>query len=322
MASDPTMARNTIEFGRFSLDLTSRRLSCSGDPIKLSSRALDILCELAVARGEVVDKDRLLKCVWGGRIVEENAIQVHVSALRKSLVAGSDGQSYIVTVPGRGYRLVGIHASAPPKADLSAVRSKIPGTSVAVLRFINLSGDPEQDYFADGIVEDIITGLSRIGGVFVIASKSSFVFDRDALDFARIGRELSCRYLVRGSVRKADKRIRITARLVEAETGVSIWAERYDRRLDDIFEVQDAIAMSLIGAIEPNLPGQEAATRQLRCLRSGVAGPVHHAHDNADRCKRSHPTSAKGVAARAGLCGGACASLPLLSNSLQSAGFE
>jgi len=188
---------------------------------------------------EVIDKDRLLERVWRGRIVEENAIQVHVSALRKSLVAGGDGQSYIVTVPGRGYRLVGIHASAPPKADLSSVRSKIPGTSVAVLRFVNLGGDPEQDYFADGIVEDIITGLSRIGGVFVIASKSSFVFDRDSPDFARIGRELSCRYLVRGSVRKADKRIRITARLLEAETGVSIWAEHYDRRLDDIFEVQD-----------------------------------------------------------------------------------
>jgi TolB-like protein len=246
-------ARRGVDFGRFSLDLTGRRLSCAGDPVKLSSRALDILCELAVARGEVVDKDRLLERVWRGRSVEENAIQVHVSALRKSLEAGGDGQSYIVTVPGRGYRLVGIHASAPPQADLSTVRPKIPGTSVAVLRFVNLSGDPEQDFFADGIVEDIITGLSRIGGVFVIASKSSFVFDGDSPDFAKIGRELSCRYLVRGSVRKADKRIRITARLLEAETGISIWAERYDRRLDDIFEVQDAIAMSLIGAIEPNL---------------------------------------------------------------------
>ena len=136
---------------------------------------------------------------------------------------------------------------------------RVPGTSVAVLRFVNLSGDPEQDYFADGIVEDIITGLSRIGGVFVIASKSSFVFDRDSPDFARIGRELSCRYLVRGSVRKADKRIRITARLLEAETGVSIGAERYDRRLDDIFEVQDAVAMSLIGASSRTCARQRSA---------------------------------------------------------------
>ena len=130
---------------------------------------------------------------------------------------------------------------------------------MAVLRFVNLSGDPEQDYFADGIVEDIITGLSRIGGVFVIASKSSFVFDRDSPDFARIGRELSCRYLVRGSVRKADKRIRITARLLEAETGGSIGAERYDRRLDDIFEVQDAVAMSLIGASSRTCARQRSA---------------------------------------------------------------
>src|SRR5215471_13357409 len=136
---------------------------------------------------------------------------------------------------------------------------RVPGTSVAVLRFVNLGGDPEQDYFADGIVEDIITGLSRIGGVFVIASKSSFVFDRDSPDFARIGRELSCRYLVRGSVRKADKRIRITARLLEAETGVSIGAERYDRRLDDILEVQDAVAMSLIGASSRTCARQRSA---------------------------------------------------------------
>jgi TolB-like protein len=253
MATNPARARNAVDFGRFSLDLTDRLLTCSGEPVKVPSRALDILCELAAARGEVVDKDLLMERVWPGRVVEENAIQVHVSALRKTLEPRGDGQSFVVTVPGRGYRLVGIRSQTPLKEDMPAQRAKVPGTSVAVLRFANLSGDPEQDYFADGIVEDIITGLSRISGVFVIGSKSSFIFGGDSPDFARIGRELGCRYLVQGSIRRAEKRIRITARLVEAETGVSIWAERYDRRIDDIFEVQDAIAMSLIGALEPNL---------------------------------------------------------------------
>jgi TolB-like protein len=254
MTSNPARARDTIDFGRFSLDLIDRLLTCSGEPVKLSSRALDILCELAAARGEVVDKDLLMERVWPGRVVEENAIQVHVSSLRKALESGSDGQSFVVTVPGRGYRLVGIRSRTPLTPDMPAERTaKIPGTSVAVLRFANLSGDPEQDYFADGIVEDIITGLSRISGVFVIGSKSSFIFGGDSPDLASIGRELGCRYLVQGSIRRADQRIRITARLVEADTGVSIWAERYDRRIDDIFEVQDAIAMSLIGALEPNL---------------------------------------------------------------------
>src|ERR1043165_186630 len=111
------MTSNEIRFGRFALDLVRRRLSCAGQAVKLWSRALDILCELAAAPGEVVSKDRLMEKIWPGRIVEENAIQVHVSALRKALESGSDGQSYVVTVPGRGYRLVGIERSAAPAAQ-------------------------------------------------------------------------------------------------------------------------------------------------------------------------------------------------------------
>src|SRR5262249_41085168 len=126
MATDPARARDTIEFGRFSLDLIDRLLTCSGEPVKLSSRALDILCELAAAGGEVVDKDILMERVWPGRVVEENAIQVHVSSLRKALELGSDGQSFVVTVPGRGYRLVGIRPQTSPKPDMSAERAKIP----------------------------------------------------------------------------------------------------------------------------------------------------------------------------------------------------
>src|SRR4051812_4477562 len=247
------MTSHDVRFGPFAVDLVIRRLVCAGQSVKLTSRALDILCELAAAPGEVVSKDRLMEKIWPGRIVEENAIQVHVSALRKALESGSDGQSYVVTVPGRGYRLVGVETSAGPAAQSVSGGLAPRGTSVAVLRFANLSGDPGQDYFADGIVEDIITGLSRIGGLSVVGSNSSFLFGADSDDLASIGRKLGCRYLVQGSVRKADNRIRITARLVESETGTALWAERYDRRFDDIFEIQDAIAMSLIGALEPNL---------------------------------------------------------------------
>src|SRR4051812_36025680 len=247
------MTSNEIRFGRFALDLVGRRLVCAGQSVKLSSRSLDILCELAAASGQVVSKDRLMEKIWPGRVVEENAIQVHVSALRKALESGSDGQSYVVTVPGRGYRLVAIESSAPPSAQPISAAMAARGTSVAVLRFANLSGDSSQDYFADGIVEDIITGLSRITGLSVVGGTSSLLFDAGATDLASIGRKLGCRYLVQGSVRKADNRIRITARLVESDIGAALWAERYDRRFDDIFEVQDAIAMSLIGALEPNL---------------------------------------------------------------------
>lgn len=253
MSIDPKLEQPAVRFGKFALDLAGRRLTCAGQPVKLSSRALDILCELASAPGEAVSKDRLMETVWTGRLVEENAIQVHVSALRKALETGSDGQSYVVTVPGRGYRLVGIENGREVSVHSSSMDTRTRGTTVAVLRFTNLSGDPGQDYFADGIVEDIITGLSRITGLSVVGSTSSLLFEGDAGDLASIGQKLKCRYLVQGSVRKADNRIRITARLVESDTGVALWAERYDRRFDDIFEVQDAIAMSLIGALEPNL---------------------------------------------------------------------
>jgi TolB-like protein len=173
--------------------------------------------------------------------------------VRKALEEGSGGHSFVVTVPGRGYRLVGLQSDADRQLTEAAARPSVPGTSIAVLPFSNMSGDAEQDYFADGIVEDIITGLSRISRLFVIARNSSFVFrDRD-LDLRRTGRELGCRYLVQGSVRKAGNRIRIAAQLVESENGVCLWAERYDRLLDDIFVVQDEIAMNLIGVIEPNL---------------------------------------------------------------------
>jgi TolB-like protein len=248
-----------VRFGPFQLDLVSRALTCSGVPVKLNSRALDILCELVRARGQVVEKDRLMERVWAGRVVEENAIQVHVSSLRKALQTDSEGQCHIVTVPGRGYRLIGIDGPAASPGFLDHGGARTPGTSVAVLRFANLSDDPAQDYFADGIVEDIITGLSRISGISVIASNSSFMYGAEAQDLPRVGRDLGCRYLVQGSVRRADNRIRITARLVESETGRSLWAERYDRRFDDLFDVQDSIAMSLIGAIEPNLRKAEVS---------------------------------------------------------------
>ena len=116
-----------------------------------------------------------------------------------------------------------------------------------------MSADPEQEYFADGIVEDIITGLSRIRWLFVIARNSSFIYKGKAVDVKQVGRELGVRYVLEGGVRRAGNRIRITAQLVDAETGAHLWAERYDRLLDDIFAVQDEITMSVIGAIEPSL---------------------------------------------------------------------
>ena len=151
--------------------------------------------------------------------------------------------------PVRIYQLQlsgGAVAEAPPL--------QIPSKpSIAVLPFQNMSGDPEQDYFCDGMVEDIITGLSRIKWLFVIARNSSFVYKGRAIDVKQVGRELGVRYVLHGSVRKSADRARITGQLIEAETGAHLWAERYDRPLDDIFTLQDEITLAVVGATEPSL---------------------------------------------------------------------
>jgi TolB-like protein len=257
-----------VSFGLFRLDLEQRELSRNGTRMRLRSRALEILCVLASAKGEVVTKDELMARVWPGVVVEENVIQVHVSALRKALDEEKSGQSHVVTVPGRGYRLVGLQP--PPRAISAEPDSKrhlaLPDRpSIAVLPFQNMSSDPEQEYFADGMVEDIIAGLSRIKWLFVIARNSSFVYKGKAVDIRQAGRELGVRYLLEGGVRKSGNRVRITSQLIEAETGTHLWVERYDRLLDDIFAVQDEITMSVIGAIEPNL--RKAETERVKRKR-------------------------------------------------------
>ena len=248
--------QDQFQFGRFRLDVVQRRLFHDGTLVGLATKAVDILCVLATAKdNKVVTKNELMAQVWPGLVVEENNIQVHISALRKALDEGADRQSLIVTVPGRGYRFTMPSPNVDPKASENEDQhsTPIPGTSIAVLPFTNMSGDPDQEYFADGIVEDIITGLSRIKWVAVIARNSSFIYRGKAVDVKQAGRELGSRYVLEGSVRKDNDRARVTAHLVDIHTGANLWAARYDRVLGDVFALQDEIAMSVIGAIEPSL---------------------------------------------------------------------
>jgi TolB-like protein len=243
-----------VAFGDFRLDLTRRALTRNGAPVRLKGRALDVLCALAAAKGETVSKDALLARVWPNAVVEENNLQVHISALRRVLDEGQTGETFVVTVPGRGYRLVGIGRTDRAAPERPPVPDK---PSIAVLPFTNLSGDPEQEYFADGMVEDIITALSRMRWLFVIARNSSFTYKGRAVDVKQVGRELGVRYALEGSVRKAGTRLRITAQLIDATTGTHVWAERYDRELADIFAVQDEITERVVAAIEPQLYAAE-----------------------------------------------------------------
>jgi len=249
------MNRNEVSFGRFSLDLGQRRLARDGMPVQLGSRAIDILCALAAANGEVVSKDELMTRVWPGVVVDENNIQVHVSALRKALDEGRGGQDYLVTVPGRGYRLIGL-ASSPPATNASpggALGAAAAKTSIAVLPFQNMSGDPEQEYFADGMVEEIITGLSRIKWLSVISRNSTFTYKNRPTAIGEVADKLGVRYVLEGSVRKSGNRVRIAAQLIDTASGGHLWAEQYDRVMEDVFALQDEITMCVIGAIEPSV---------------------------------------------------------------------
>src|SRR5262249_48553399 len=185
------MVDGEISFGRFRFDLTRRELYRDSSPVRLGSRALDILCVLASAEGTLVSKDELMARVWGGVVVEENNLQVHISALRKALEEEKTGERWIITVPGRGYLLRRPHD--PPAADGAVPAVSLPVAeepSLAVLPFHNLSGDLEQEYFADGMVEEIITALARIRWLFVAARNSSFAYKGQNVDVKRVGREL------------------------------------------------------------------------------------------------------------------------------------
>jgi TolB-like protein/tetratricopeptide (TPR) repeat protein len=254
-----SMNDEEIRFGRYRLHLGRRELSRDGTPLQLSSRALEILCALAAAKGDVVTKDDLIAKAWPGTIVEENNLQVQVSALRKALDEDSGGQVHLVTVQGRGYRLVGLEVApqSPTSVPRDGLHIGAEKPSIAVLPFQNLSGDPEQEYFADGMVEDIITALSRMRWLFVIARNSCFTYKDRRVAVTQVGHELGVRYVLEGSVRKAGQRVRISGQLMDGLSGGHLWADRFDGGLEDIFDLQDSVTASVVGAIAPKLEQAE-----------------------------------------------------------------
>jgi TolB-like protein/tetratricopeptide (TPR) repeat protein len=189
-------------------------------------------------------------------VVEENNIQVHISALRKALDDGKGDAIYLLTVPGRGYRLVGVGLSdatgdsGPNSASAPASSDK---PSIAILPFQNMSFDPEQEYFADGMVEEIITGLSRIKWLSVISRNSTFTYKNKPVAIKEVADKFDVRYVLEGGVRKSGNRVRVTAQLIDGKTGTQLWAEQYDRVLGEVFALQDEITMCVLGAIEPRL---------------------------------------------------------------------
>ncbi|ASJ63654.1 CadC-family transcriptional regulator (plasmid) [Sinorhizobium meliloti] len=262
-------------FGDYVLDQERRELTRRGQVVSVGPQVFDLLLHLVGTRDRVVSKDELLQAVWGGRIVSESTITSHINAVRKAIGDTGGEQRLIRTVARKGFRFVGdiriggigeVRQPVGPGAALQASGGSgetasalvLPDKpSITVLPFQNLSGDPEQEYFADGIVEDIITALSRIRWLFVIARNSSFRYKGRAVEVKDVGRELGVRYVLEGSVRKSGNRVRITGQLIDATTGTHLWAERFEGTLDDIFELQDRMAESVVGAIAPQVERAE-----------------------------------------------------------------
>ena len=243
-------------FSDFVLDTSRRELRRAKDLIALEPQVFDLLEYLVRARDRVVSRDELLDTVWRGRTVSDATLSSRVNAARAAIGDSGEAQRLIRTLPRKGIRFVGDVREAPDLPSAAPLPEATPLTepdqpSIAVLPFTNMSGDPEQDFFADGIAEDIITALSRCSGLFVIARNSSFLYKARPTDIREVGRELGVAYVLEGSVRRGGNRLRITGQLIDAVSGRHLWADRYDGELGDVFDLQDRISESVVAAIEP-----------------------------------------------------------------------
>jgi adenylate cyclase len=272
MADHPS--GGVYEFAEFRLLAAQRRLVARADgrPIDLTQKAFDALLYLVRRPGELLDKATLLKAIWPNVVVEENNLNQVISTLRRALADGHDGQRFIVTVPGRGYQFVAAVRDDDDPGAADRARAPVPGlavqtatdpahlASIAVLPFVSLSNDPEKDFFGDGIADELIHLLARVPGLKVPARTSSFAYKGRNADIRTIAKDLGVATVLEGSVRSDGERIRVTAQLINAQTGFHLWSQSYDRRYEGIFKLQDELAGAILQALQVSLGGQSSVT--------------------------------------------------------------
>lgn len=258
-----------FHFSNHVLDADLRELTRGGESVAVEPQVFDLLLHLIENRDHVVSRDDLIETVWDGRIVSESTLTSRINAARKAVGDSGKDQAVIRTLARKGFRFVsdvqpqrggGEAHGAAPRPFAPAGEPQPPAldrTAIAVLPFANLSGEPEQEYFSEGISEDIITALSKLRWFYVIARNSSFIYRQKSVHHKQIGEELGVGYVVEGSVRKDGDQVRIAAQLVDVATGSHLWADRYDRNLADVFAVQDEITQAVVAAIEPQLYAAE-----------------------------------------------------------------
>lgn len=260
MADPEPAPASTQRFDRFEVRPAERRLLVDGTPTPLGARAFDLLLALIERRDRVVSVRELLDIIWPGLVVEENNLRQQVASLRRLL-----GPEAIATVPGRGYRF----ALAPGPDRPAGAAPRATGPTIAVLPFVNQSGDAGQEYFSDAVTQDIINGLSRHRWLTVLARNTTFGYRNLRIDARRLGSDLGAEYVVEGSVRRAGSRLRVAAELVDARTGNTVWAERYDRDVVDVFELQDEITETVVARLEPEI-GFAERRRVARTVRTDL----------------------------------------------------
>ncbi|MEP6922561.1 MAG: winged helix-turn-helix domain-containing protein [bacterium] len=242
------------EFDDYRLDANERVLLRRGEPVPLTPRVFDTLLYLVRHSGKMLEKDELMRKIWPDAVVEENNLNQNISTLRRTLGESRGQNRFIVTVPGRGYRFapqVIEHTPTGETFDAKALQT------IAVLPFVNISADPENAYFCEGLAEELLNALARIEGIKVAGRTSAFVLGGKNTSMNEIAAALSVKSILQGSVRRSGNRLRITAQLVNASDGFQLWSERYDREMRDIFDVQDEITLAVIDALKVQLLGKE-----------------------------------------------------------------
>jgi len=295
MVADGGRPARVYRFSGFELDVSARELRRHGEPVTVQPKVFELVAYLVEHRDRAVDKNEILQQIWPGVLVTDTSLTQAIRKARQSLGDDADRQAVIRTVHGHGYRFVAdleaaseAASEAGPAAPLTAAGEPILSgeavvgarPTIAVLAFNNLSGNPEQEYFSDAITQDIITSLSGHRWLNVLARNSTFGYKGRAIDVRQLAADLGADYVVTGSVRRSGSRIRVTAELVEARSGGQQWAERYDRDIEDVFEVQDEITSTIVARLEPAI-GYAERRRVLRsppkdlqawdCYHLGVA---------------------------------------------------
>lgn len=276
-----------FRFLDFELDADLKELRQAGKPCAIEPQVFDLLLYLVENRDRLISHDELIENVWRGRIVADATIASRIRAVRQALGDTGAEQKIVQTQPKRGFRFLApiewqeelqkiVSETEDREAPALSAHSGGDQPSIAILPFDNMSGDPDQEFFADGVTEDIITALSKIRWLFVIARNSSFAYKGKANDVKRVSRELGVHYLLEGSTRKAGARVRITAQLVDGWTGSQVWAERYDRELDDIFALQDEITESIVARINTEVRASEMDRARSRPPTSLGAWELYH----------------------------------------------